>query len=234
MTRFDKTTLIGGGIVCIGILLLLTRLNFLQLSFDFSLAGCFAILGIVFWGFYLDVPQRYYFLLSGITSWVLAGMIAINSLRVLASEQREEVALAVFLVGCGVMLLSLFWTKRSRNWIILPAGLVTALGIVTVFRALEWLYEGNLWVLFLVLLALSSMSVYWTTAASAPRPKWARNLAFILLAISGLTFLDYNSSEEWMGLIFASFVVLAGLFLIYLGLKRKRGAKLQEDNLPIE
>lgn len=226
MTRFDKTTLIGGGIVYIGVLLLLTSLNFLQLTFELSLAGCFAILGIIFFGFYLDVPQRYYFLLSGIASWVIAGMIAIKSLRFLVSDQPEVMSLAVFLVGCGVMLLSLFWTKRSRNWIILPAGLVTALGIVTVFKALELLSAGNLWVLFLILLALSSMIVFWTNSVALPRPVWARNLAFIMLAISGLTFLDTNSSEEWMGIVFALFVVLAGVFLIYLGLKRQRGTKL--------
>ena len=120
----------AGGLVVTGLLLLLFNFGLLvrfEPLAQYVVAGCFAVVGIGFFGSYLSDRKLWWRLMPGWTLLSVAGMVLFSTIPGLSPLLIP----AVLFVGLALAFGNIFLVNRSENWwAIIPGGFLLVLSVV--------------------------------------------------------------------------------------------------------
>jgi hypothetical protein len=204
MKRIDFRTLLGGGLILLGGLMILEKLGL-----PFHASG-------VFWGLILLVGAGYFLQIfsrnpRGVWWAVIPGMtLAGMGLGAILPAALEGWGGALFLGAIGLSFWIIYFTDRSRWWGIIPGGVLFTLALVSVLdESFSGLATGSV---FFIGLGLTFLLV-----ALLPNPfgkmQWAYIPAAVLVVMGA--FLGSASTVGLANYIWPAALIVIGLVVIF-------------------
>lgn len=212
MQRNDRTLIIGGGVILLGVLLLLQNLGVFGALEAAVWAVLFAVAGAVFISVFLRNAQHWWALIPGFTLLSLGAVVAIESLLPWLDGRLSG---TVLLGGIGLAFWAIYLVRHTFWWAIIPAGVLSTLAIVAGVD--EGRGESTAGWLFFLGLALTFGLVGILPGAERSQ-RWAFFPAGACLLMA-LVVLSGNSAVATY--IWPAALILGGGYLIYRAFRRR-------------
>lgn len=193
--------------VIVGGLVLLDAINILPGGTDALWAAVFMVAGLAFLYFFFADRTNYWW--SIIPGLAILGIAFILTLNLIFPTAAGELGGAVLLLGIAMAFWVIYIQDRSAWWPVIPAGILTWLGILI---ALSALIPGEIFAgTFLIGIGLTFILIYFLQDRDQ-RQNWMFYPGGILIGI-GLILIA-ASTTTWLILLPAG-LILAGAILIY-------------------
>ena len=206
MKRLDIRTILGGGLLLIGVLMLLEKMNILRGAGDFFWGIIFLIGAAFFLSMFAQSPSSRW--------WAIIPAMAMLGIGGSAILPRAFSGWGggIFLGALGLAFWVVYITDRSRWWGIIPGGVLFTLAAVSVLNDTDTLVTLNTGSLFFVGLGLTFLMV-----AILPNPsggmQWAYIPAAVLVVMGAL--LGSQATAGLADYIWPAALILTGLLVLY-------------------
>jgi hypothetical protein len=209
-------TLLGILLIIAGLLVALDVLNIVPGGTSAIWVGIFSVAGLGFLYFYFQDKVSYWWaIIPGLTMFGVAFTIALN---LLFPGSAGALGGAVLLLGIALAFWIVYLRDRSAWWPIIPAGVLTSLGILI---AISEIIPGEVFAgAFLICIGLTFILVFFLQERSQ-RQNWMFYPGGILIGI-GLILLIATTSS-WL-IILPALLIIGGGLLIYRVLREPRTA----------
>lgn len=215
MKRFDSRVIFAVLLILGGVIFLLQNLGVIAPLQDYFFALIFAVAGLVFFGVLASDRAQWWAAIPGGVLLDLGLIIALDEATSRGALRfPEEWTGGIFLLGMGLTFFLVFFLRPEFWWAIIPAGVLSSLGITAGFgsslpfdgAALLFLGMGLTFAL-LGLLPVNNKRMSWPWIPAA------------VLIVLGLVVL--SSSLNWFQYIWPVALILAGGFLLLRGFARQ-------------
>lgn len=206
MQRNDRTLIIGGGVILLGVLLLLQNLGIFGALAAAVWAILFAVAGAIFISVFLRNARHWWALIPGFTLLSLGAVVAIDTLLPWLDDRLSG---TVLLGGIGLAFWAIYLVRRAFWWAIIPAGVLSTLAVVAGVD--EGRGDSAAGWLFFLGLALTFGLVGVLPGAERPQ-RWAFFPAGACLLLA-LVVLSGNSTIATF--IWPAALILGGGYLMY-------------------
>ena len=206
MKRLDVRTIFGGGLLLLGCLLLLEKLNVLRGASDLFWGVIFLLGAAFFLSVFAQSPRGRW--------WAIIPAMALLGMGGSAILPRAFSGWGggIFLGALGLAFWVIYATDRSRWWGIIPGGVLMTLAAVSVLNDTQRLGSLNTGSLFFVGLGLTFLMV-----ALLPNPigkmQWAYIPAITLVLMGAL--LGSQATSGLADYIWPAALILTGLLVLY-------------------
>jgi len=221
MDEKQRGFIIGSLVIFIGILLLLSNLDILNISSDITIGGILLLIGIALISFYFSESRKPVLLILGGVLGTIGLTVVVSSLQMIPYAYRVGISWTVFLWGLAAIFLLVFFINRSQLWSILVGGLFFIIGLVVGLNTFIWISDGNLWGIFLAGLGIL-FGLFFFSDQTRGRTVWAKYpaIGFISLAILVLYF--QNEDQLIIRLILPVGLMLLGSYFLYNGFEAQK------------
>ncbi len=212
MKRFDFRTLFGAGLILLGGLMLLEKLNIIQGASSVFWGLAFLAGAAYFVMVLLQDPQNRW--------WAIFPAAALGGMggASLLPEAFSGWGGGIFLGTLGLGFFIVYIINRANWWAIIPGGVLLTLAGVTTLTEFEAFSAVNTGSIFFIGLGFTFLLV-----ALLPNPqgetRWAYIPAIVLILMGGL--LGTQATAGLVGYIWPAALILAGL-LVIIGFFRNR------------
>ena len=215
MSKKNANFYIGSIIILIGILILLSNTHILSGLDDILGGGLLLLIAFVFFTIYNRDRSKWWPLLPATIFAVLGAGVILETFVPFASD----------LLGAGFMfaifgVFAFVYTREPAQWwAIIPAGVAFTLGVVILVDTFHVMNSDMSGVVFFLGLGLTFYYL-WSLRSDNPNVGWAIWPASVLLILSAIVYID---QADWLGddYIFPLILVIAGVFLITNGIRKK-------------
>lgn len=199
-------TVIGAGLIVIGVLFLLQSLGFLAGVLPLAWVLLFLAAGGVFLYVFSIDRERWWVLIPGFS---LLGLGALIGLAEYGPEGLSEVAAGVFVGSIGLSFLAIYLIKRQEWWPIIPAGVL--LSVAAMIAAGSFLGEPD-WIVAILFLGIT---LTFAVLALLPLPQGRMTWAFIPAAVFFLVgLIILGTATDSMIYILPGAIILIGLYIL--------------------
>jgi hypothetical protein len=182
----------AAGLVVTGLLLLLFNFGLLE-RFEplapYAVAGCFAAIGIGFFGSYLANRSTWWRLIPGWTLLSVAGMVILSTVPNISPLLIP----AALFVGLALAFGNIYLVNRQENWwAIIPGGFMLVLSIVISLNTVV----DNTELLFAILLIGIGLVFLLLSALGPKQAQWWPLVPGLVLVLFGLFILSGGNEAE--------------------------------------
>lgn len=206
MKRFDFRTLLGGGLILLGGLMLLERVGVIRGATDLFWGAVFIVAAIFFLFTLFQNPRGNWWAI--IPAMALLGMGG----EAILPEAFSSWGGGIFLGALGLAFFVIYATDRARWWGIIPGGVLTTLAVVATLEENITANAMGSGTVFFIGLGLTFLLV-----AILPNPvgrmQWAYIPAVVLLLMGGL--LGSTTTAGLVDYIWPAALIMAGLLVIF-------------------
>jgi len=206
MKRLNIRTLLGGGLLLLGILMLLEKMNILRGADDLFWGIIFLIGAAFFLTVFAKSPQGSW--------WAIIPAMALLAMGGSAILPRAFSGWGggFFLGALGLAFWVVYLTNRSRWWGIIPGGVLFTLAAISILNDTETLVSLNTDSLFFVGLGLTFLLV-----ALLPNPtgkmEWAYIPAGVLVVMGAL--LGSQSTVGLADYVWPAALIITGILVLW-------------------
>lgn len=227
MQRNDRTLIIGGGIILLGVLILLQNLGLFGSLAAALWAVIFAVAGAIFLSVFLRNAQHWWALIPGFTLLSVGAVVAVDSLF---PQRADTLGGTLMLGGISLAFWAIYLVRRTFWWAIIPAGVLSTLAIlVSVDGGRGDAAAG--WLFFLGL-ALTFGLVGLLPGAERPQ-RWAFFPAGACLLLALIVF---TGNSAFATFIWPAALIIGGGYLLVRGLRSRaaeaKGISHDHSTLP--
>ncbi len=205
MKRFDFRIMLGGGLMLIGLLLLLEKMNIISGAADIFWGAIMLVAGAGFALAFIQKPRERW--------WAIIPTMALLGLGASAILPRafSGITGGLFLGALGLAFFIVYFTDRSRWWGIIPGGVLMTLALVDGLALGDRAGDFGSGSLFFLGLGLTFLLV-----ALLPNPVGKMQWAFIpggILVAMGALF-GSQSTAGLIGYIWPAALMLIGVVVL--------------------
>jgi hypothetical protein len=205
MKRTNTESLIGAGLVALGVLTLLQSLGLLGALAGLLWACAFAVAGIAFLAAFLRSSSAWWAAIPGSALLGLAGTVGIGTLAPWAGSWLG----GLFLGAIGLGFVLVYFARRDFWWAVMPAGVLLTLAAVA---GLSDVLGGDATgALFFFGLA-ATFGALTRLPELGGRLRWALVPAGVMLAIGVMVLL---ATSNTLNILLPAALILGGLAILY-------------------
>ncbi|MDZ7288810.1 MAG: hypothetical protein ONB44_04570 [candidate division KSB1 bacterium] len=218
--------LLGGALLVIGLLSLLSNLRLFHLSETYVVSLIFVGTGIVLmqhgWPIYGQATSRKWTFYFGSALVLVGAMIFIDEARFLPDELIGTIWLWL---GAG-FLYRIYHRNPKHWWVLLFAGPLFTLGFVVLLSGIGWLRDDTAWVLINLGFA-ATLAFLYSIRSPERKSDWAKYPAVVFFLIAVFILLA-KRLEGTLPFVISGLFILAGLYLIYRTVRADFGSSGQD------
>lgn len=225
MNRRKQDILIGSIIILIGVLSLLSRIDFFYSLNNFIFGVLFLIASGYFIKLYRENRKQWWRLLVACIFGFLGIGILLESFLALPGS------IYGILLFLGIAFSFAFvYSRDARHWwAVIPSGISFTLATIVLLDGFEWLNSDYLGVIFLFGTGLTFLYL-WSQRSNENKLQWAVFPAAVFIILSVFVYID---ASTWIhsDMIFPMLLIIAGVLLILNTIRlHKKSLKSENDS----
>jgi hypothetical protein len=208
MSEKSKGLLIGGGVIIIGLLALITNLNLITFGTKIFWIIIFAGAGFLLASIYYRDASKWGVLIPAGILWAIALTIGLTIIPGVSGE----IFWTVLLFGFGLSFICIYIKFKEQWWAIIPGGVLITIAAMTFLVEMRWL-DGEYW-MFIFFLGLGlTFGFLYLVRDKENKLFWAQYPAAALLLISFLNLL-FTDGSLIAGILFPAALILLGIVIL--------------------
>lgn len=216
MNRNVIRTVIGLGMITLGVLFLLQSFEVVQTGFSLIWAVLFAAGGVTFLYFYYLNREQWWAVIPG---FAMLGIGAVIAVAEYGPARLGESAGAIFLFSIGLSFLFVFLRNREMWWALIPMGFCMTLTLIVISDTIFGVSEISGAIFFLG--GAMTFGLVGILPTRVGNLTWAFIPAIVMLGIGALILAAVYEAFQVFG---AGALVLLGLFLLARSLMQRERA----------